>query len=132
MKEEMTKYNDSDNEGIHFKDTEGNDIHITTSAALKEELEKEAEEHGISTSALIRKYIIAGRRLSQLYDPRERGLEQENTSSKNQLNHIRQRVPEGEENAISLDELGKQLQDDIIDIVEQDEEIKRDGWEIYR
>jgi hypothetical protein len=132
MEEEMTKYNDSDNEGIHFKDTEGTDIHITTSAVLKEELEKEAEEHGISTSALIRKYIIAGRRLSQLYDPRERGSRQKDSSSETRLNHVRQRVPEGEENAISLDKLGKQLQEDIIDIVEEDDEIKRDGWEIHR
>lgn len=132
MEEEMTKYNDSDNETIQFKDSEGNNIYTTTSAVLKEELEEEAEKHGVSTSALVRKYIIAGMRLSQLYDPRDREAEQKDSSSKTRLGHIRQRVPEGEENAISLDKLGKRLQTDIIDIVEEDDKIKREGWNIYR
>jgi|SRR6056297_2231586 len=132
MVDDKSKYSDSDNEQIHFKDVDGNDIHTDTSTGLKEELEKDAEERGVSLSAIVRKYIIAGRRLSQIYDPREKEAEQKDDSSTDGQNPVRQRVPEGEENAISLDEFGTRLENDVIDIVEEDDNIKRDGWEIYK
>lgn len=47
---------------------------------------------------------------------------------------IRQLLPEGAENAVDMtDEFWEQLlRDKMMDIVENDPEIKRDGFEIYR
>lgn len=132
MVDDKSKYNNNDNESLHFKDADGNHIHTSTSGQLREELEKDAEERGVTLSAIVRKYIIAGRRLSQIYDPREQEEERKENSSRAGLNPVRKRVPEGKENAISLDELSTHLQNDVIDIVEEDDEIKRDGWEIYK
>lgn len=126
---EVSKYNDSDNESISFLDAEGNHITTTTSKVLKQELTEEAEDMGTNRSALIRRYIIAGRRLSQIYDPREA----ENiTDTENKDDPIRNLVPKGKNNAISIEELGEKVKNDIIDIVENDDQINRDGWEVYK
>lgn len=126
---EVSKYNDSDNESISFLDAEGNHITTTTSKVLKQELTEEAEDMGTNRSALIRRYIIAGRRLSQIYDPREA----ENiTDTENKDDPIRNLVPKGKNNAISIEELGEKVKNDIIDIVENDDQITRDGWEVYK
>lgn len=126
---EVSKYNDSDNESISFLDAEGNHITTTTSKVLKQELTEEAEDMGTNRSALIRRYIIAGRRLSQIYDPREA----ENiTDAENKDDPIRNLVPKGKNNAISIEELGEKVKNDIIDIVENDDQINRDGWDVYK
>jgi hypothetical protein len=126
---EVSKYNDSDNESINFLDAEGNHITTTTSKVLKQELTEEAEDMGTNRSALIRRYIIAGRRLSQIYDPREA----ENvTDTESKDDPIRNLVPKGKNNAISIEELGEKVKNDIIDIVENDDQINRDGWEVYK
>jgi hypothetical protein len=47
---------------------------------------------------------------------------------------IRQLIPEGTENAVEMtDEFWEQiLRDEMLDIVSDDPEIKRDGFKIYR
>lgn len=47
---------------------------------------------------------------------------------------IRQLIPEGDENAVDMtDEFWQEvLRDEMVDIVEDDPEIKRDGFKIYR
>ena len=85
-------------------------------------------------SEAIRALVIMGIRSSILDDPRRRE-NQEETSSPDEFTPvtIRELVPEGEENALSLrDEFTDIIDEKIIEIVENDPEIKRKGWEVYR
>jgi len=46
---------------------------------------------------------------------------------------IREMVPEGEDNAVDVrNELPQMIESDLLDIVDQDPEINRSSWEVYR
>jgi len=46
---------------------------------------------------------------------------------------IREMVPQGEENAVDVrNKLPEMIENELLDIVDQDPEIKRSGWEVYR
>lgn len=127
--EEKYDYNiheERDTEAIQF-DTRGDkNLQFTTSEHHKEKLAEAAEELGVPRSAAIRHWIEIGRRSTIVNDPRN------NPHQEYESNPIKELIPEGEENAVDIrDELPKLIEDALIDIVDEDDEIQRDGFEVY-
>ncbi len=108
-------------------DTRGDNNHVfTTAEHHKEELKEAAEELGLPRSAAIRHWIEIGRRSTIVNDPRT------DPDRASESNPIKELIPKGEENSVDLrDELPKLIEDALIDIVDEDDEIKRDGFEVY-
>lgn len=94
-----------------------------------------AETRFPSRAAAIRSLVILGMREYALDDPR-RSTNQESNDSDSSFSPttIRELLPKGEENAISLkeDELIEGIDDKLLDIIDSDPKIKRDGWDVYR
>lgn len=109
-----------------------NNWRITVPDDMKASLEGEAEERGMSVSQLARLYIQVGRKLYDLYDPRNGEKSPDRNNTEDTETPFRTQVPEGVENAISLDELVERVDDYIFDIVEEDPTLNRDGREVYK
>lgn len=98
----------------------------------KEELDSLAEEYGFPTrSAFLRCMVRMG--MNSLVENEPVEANREYKTQRNSVT-IRELVPKGEENAVDMtgefwDEI---LRDQMLDIVEQDPEIKRNGYEIHR
>jgi len=85
-------------------------------------------------SVALRALTLMGMRSFVLDDPR-RSRDQDEMQSSDGFNPvtIRELIPEGEENAISLKgEFTDMLDEKILEIVEDDPAIKRSGWKVYR
>jgi DNA-binding MarR family transcriptional regulator len=129
--DEERKYNyniheDRDTRSIQF-DTRGDkNFLFSTAEHHKEELTEAAEELGMARSAAIRHWIEIGRRSMIENDPRNK------PEQKSESNPIRDLIPKGEDNAVDIrDELPQLIEDALIDIVDEDEEITRDGFDVY-
>lgn len=87
-----------------------------------------------SRAAAMRSLIFLGMREYALGDPRR----SQNQQKENQNNNfspvtIRELIPEGKDNAVSLkSELTNTIDKQLLEIVEEDPEINRDGWKVYR
>jgi len=88
-----------------------------------------------SRAAAIRSLVILGMREYALGDPRRSNDENiENKNAESPPTTIRELIPEGKENSLSLkeDELIDKINNQLLDIIDEDSEIKREGWEVYR
>lgn len=119
-------YESRDTVPIQF-DTRGDkDLTFTTAEHHKQELKEAAEELGLSRAAAIRHWIEIGRRSTIINDPRN------DPERKSGSNPVKELIPEGEENSVDLrDELPQLIEDALIDIVDEDDDIQRDGFEVY-
>jgi hypothetical protein len=108
-------------------------LHFYTDPATKEEVKERAEEFGFSSmSEAARYFLTLGMHAYPETDPRN------NTSDPSESKYepltIREIIPEGEEDALSLrdgevlDEIDKHLADELM----RDPEINQDGWEVWR
>lgn len=105
---------------------------LRVAAHEKERLEELAEEQGFpSRSAFIRTMVYLGLNTFVEQHPSNTETEHENETD---AVTIRELVPEGEENAVGLTDefLEDIVKERMIDIVENDPEIERDGLKIYR
>ncbi len=98
----------------------------------KEELKEYAEEFGFpSLSAFLRSMIYMGMRASVDENPYNKETQ---STEPDQAATIREFVPEGEENAVDMtDEFWDDiLRNAMLDVVENDPEINRDGFMIHK
>lgn len=135
MTDKKNRNGPSDSVQIAFDKREDRKLKFTTTRHHKKEIEEEAEELGLSMSAAIRHWIQIGRNIEPALDPRnsdESTSSDKNTATK-ELTPFRELIPEGQENSIDLrDELPSLIDDELIDMVEKDDLITRDGWEVFR
>lgn len=107
-----------------------NQITLQTTELHREELEKMTDEigHPSSRSAVLRSLIELGRHSMAVNDPRN--VQQ---SSDDRAPTIREFVPVGKENAVDIkDELPQIIENNLLEVVEDDSKIIRDGWEVYK
>lgn len=106
---------------------------INFRTARADEIDKASDKHGFpSRSAFLRVMVQLGMNYIS-----ENGLMeiQHNHEGTEEIDAttIRELVPEGEENAVDIrDELLTIIEQEMIDIVDSDPEINRNGWEVYR
>lgn len=114
-------------ESVYF-DTRGDKrLKFSTSTQHKEELQEAADELGLTMSGAIRHWIEIGRRSAIANDPRNKSTGSVKESP------IKRLIPEGRDNAVDIrDELPEKIEDALLDIVDDDDEINRDGFEVYR
>jgi hypothetical protein len=116
---------------LGYEDPEEKERHVRfyTRKFHREELDQIAEELGTgSRSEALRWLIQIGRRSIVQNDPRN----QEGTTD-SEATTIRDLVPEGEDNAVDIrGELLDIIDEQLLEIIEDDPEIKRDGWEVYK
>jgi len=95
----------------------------------KEELTQAAKDLGFSSRAqAIRHWVEIGRKATIETDPRQNEVNTD-TDAKT----IREMVPKGKENAVDMrDELIEIIEHEILEIVTDDDKIKKDGWKVYR
>lgn len=96
----------------------------------KEELETLAEEYGFpSLSAFLRYMVHLGMNTVVEQDPTKQLQDERDHDAVT----IRELIPENKENAIDVrDELPDKFEDNVLDIVDEDPQINRDGWLVYR
>lgn len=96
-----------------------------------ERFEKLKDEYGFSTeSAAARYFVNIGMRAIVETDPRNNRTTAQDQDS---VPKVRDYVPEGEENAIDLrNELGEVIAENMYEIVEADNKMKRDGFKVWR
>ena len=108
------------------------DSQVSFRTTRRDELTEIYEEYGFpSRSAFLRCMVQLGiENLTKDYVQKEEKTQNvENSEAKT----IREMIPEGEENAVDVrNELPKMIENDLLDIVDQDPEINRSGWEVYR
>ena len=100
------------------------------------EIDELKEEYNFSSrSETIRCLIQIGLNSIVENDPRNVGTVRDPSDAAT----VRDFVPRGKNEAIPLIEgdgetqgLVEKIEDDILDIIDEDEEIKRDGWKVYR
>jgi hypothetical protein len=96
----------------------------------KEELKTLAEQHGFpSLSAFLRHMVYLGMNTVVEQDP----TKQLQDETDHDAVTVRELIPEGEENAIDVrDELPDKFENNVLDIVDEDPKINREGWLVYR
>jgi len=107
------------------------DSQVTFRTTRRDELEEIYEEYGFpSRSAFLRCMVQLGiENLKREYVQEENPQDVERSESIT----IREMIPKGEENAVDVrDELPEMIENDLLDIVDQDPEINRSGWKVYR
>jgi hypothetical protein len=105
-----------------------------------EKLEELKEQYGLKNkSAAVRYFTNLGMRSAVENDPRHSTTEdtesqQEEPQESYRPPTVRELIPEGEENSLDMsDELwDEKLRDEIMDVVSEDPQINRDGFEVYR
>jgi hypothetical protein len=108
------------------------DSQVSFRTTRRDELDDIYEEYGFpSRSAFLRCMVELGiQNLTKDY------LQEEDDTQavgESEAKTIREMVPEGEENAVDVrNELPEMIENELLDIVDQDPEIKRSGWEVYR
>lgn len=98
----------------------------------RDELDEVYEEYGFpSRSAFLRCMVELGiQNLTKDYLQDKKGTQD---TGESEAKTIREMVPEGEENAVDVrSKLPEMIENELLDIVDQDPEIKRTGWEVYR
>jgi len=108
------------------------DSEVSFRTTRRDELDELEEEYGFpSRSAFLRCMVQLGiENLTKEYVQEEEENQNVNSSD---AKTIREMIPEGEENAVDVrNELPEMIENDLLDIVDQDPEINRSGWEVYR
>lgn len=121
---------DQDTSVIRIGETESGETVTNRFADVhKEELTQAAKDLGFSSRAqAIRHWIEIGRKATIETDPR-----QNQTNPDTDAKTIRELVPKGEENAVDMrDELIEIIEEQILDVVTNDDKIKKSGWKVYR
>jgi hypothetical protein len=101
--------------------------------AQLEEIEKLQENYDLpNRSVAIRIFVQIGMNSMVTNDPRNKSRDDQSSSTK-----IKDFIPEGEENSISLksgeeNSLIDKIDSEILEIVRNDPEIQLDGWEVYK
>ena len=101
--------------------------------AQVEEIEKLQEKYDLpNRSVAIRIFVQIGMNSMVTNDPRNKPRDDQSLSTK-----IKDFIPEGEENSISLksgeeNSLIDKIDSEILEIVRNDPEIQLDGWEVYK
>lgn len=99
-------------------------------------VDKFVEQSGYpNRSAAIRSLVCLGMYAYTHNDPRNQTGSDENSGGENSFSPktIREFIPEGKESAVSIqDELPSQIEKELLDVVEEDPKINRDGWEVYK
>jgi hypothetical protein len=115
--------------------TEDGKFGFSTSEFHKEELKEAADEMGVSLSQACRHWISVGRKLNTELDPRDDNINHE-TGDEPLVDLVYEYIPEGEENAMDIDEvielIQEQVNNEFLDIIQDDERIQRDNWEVYK
>lgn len=122
---------------IALSDGEGGTVGVNAGTEWIDTVNEFVEESPYtSRSAALRSLVFLGMYTFVHGDPRTLKPEDENPtddSEEHSPTTIRELIPEGEENAASIKtEIPEQIEEQLIDIVEEDPEIKRKGWEVYR
>lgn len=104
-------------------------VGFSTTEMEKDELKSLAEEHGFSSlSSFLRHMVYLGKNTLVEEDPTNQSQDAVNDNAVT----IRELIPEGSENAIDVrDELPQKFEDSVLDIIDEDPEINREGWLIY-
>ena len=108
------------------------DSTVSFRTTRRDEMDEVYEEYGFpSRSAFLRCMVELGiQNLTKDYLQDESDTQD---SGGIEAKTIREMVPEGEENAVDVrNELPEMIENELLDIVDQDPEIKRSGWEVYR
>lgn len=122
--------------GINFRidpDRRESQVRFNETVDTKEELDEKAQEYGFhSRAAFLRHMVRLGMNTLVEQDPVKNDQSSKTPDEKPVT--IRELVPEGEENAVDMtDEFWEEiLRDRMLDIVEEDPEIKRDGYSVYK
>lgn len=101
--------------------------------AQLEAIEKLQENYDLpNRSVAIRIFVQIGMNSMVTNDPRNKPRDGQSSSTK-----IKDFIPEGEENSISLksgeeNSLIDKIDSEILEIVRNDPEIQLDGWEVYK
>jgi hypothetical protein len=102
----------------------GNDPHVNRIKELKEKYDFP------SRAAFLRCMVQLGMNSVVQNDPRNKARTQ---SSGEQPVAIRDLVPESEENSVDVrDELPEIIEENLLDIVDEDPQINRDGWRVWK
>lgn len=108
------------------------DSQVSFRTTRKNKIDEISDEYGFpSRSAFLRSMIELGiQNLTKEY------LQYEDDTrcvSDSEAATIREMIPEGEENAVDVrDDLPEIIEKKLLDIVDDDPEINRSGWEVYR
>lgn len=108
------------------------DSQVSFRTTRRDELDEIYKEYGFpSRSAFLRCMVELGiQDLTKEYFQDEDDAQE---SGDSEAKTIREMVPKGKENAVDVrNELPEMIENDLLDIVDQDPEIKRSGWEVYR
>lgn len=136
MTEQTEDWSDVEKDSIGFDIEPGNpesNMSWRAPVTTKEELEEKVDEYGFpSRAAFLRHMVRLG--MNTLVEQDPVNTNQNTGDQEGDPVTIRELIPEGEENAVDMtDELWDEiLRDRMLDIVEQDPEIERDGFRIYR
>jgi len=130
--------NETESEHIGFEinpQSPGTDqIAFNGGSGSRERYNKLAEEYGFpSRAAFLRHMVQLGMNTLVEQDPTNK-QSSTTTAQNDDPVTIRELIPEGEENAVDItSEFWEEiLRDEILDIVEQDPEIKRNGFYAYK
>jgi len=98
---------------------------------LKQMVDAEADELNMSTAATARYYIQLGRKLGSIHDPRiKRDDSPNNEQTKTEMSPFHKHLPK-RDNSITIEEYMEILEKYMYDICEEDENIQRDGREVW-
>lgn len=112
------------------KNNDGRQLEVGLRDLHVEEIDEAVEELGLGSRArAMRMWIEIGRRSMIENDPRRN----QDTNTDNKSAKISDFIPEGSENAIDMrDELIDRIEENLLEVIESDPEITRDGWKVFK
>jgi hypothetical protein len=103
-------------------------IQTTLNTAEYRDFRELADSYFKNEAQAARKLITLGMHAFVEHDPRT-----QNQESTDNAVTIRDYIPEGEKNAVDVrEQLIKEIEDDLLDIVSNDPEVTLDGWKAYK
>jgi len=110
---------------------DGENLNIRTPKLEKERIDNLVDEYGFqSRASFCRHMIYLGINTLVENDPSNKDYSE---STNNEAVTIREITPKGEENAVEIDDFWEEImKNKFLDIVENDPEIKREGFSVYR
>ena len=132
----MTNETESEHIGFEINPQTGGSHQIVWKggSGSREKYDKLTEEYGFtSRAAFLRHMVHLGMNTLVEQDPTNKQSSTTTAQNDNPVT-IRELIPQGEENAVDItSEFWEEvLRDEILDIVEQDPEIKRNGFYAYK
>lgn len=103
-------------------------LQTTLNTAEYRDFQRLADDHFKNKAQAARKLITIGMHAFVEHDPRN-----QHQDSPDNVVTIRDYIPEGKENAVDVrEELIKEIENDLLNIVNNDPEVKLEGWKVYR